>query len=201
MREAWRSYSSRNALASLRAAVSRSASRLIRAGCLSSRDSVRRGRQVMTGAADFVTDIRPDATGRRAVVPPIRGLLLAHGPVPADVRGMALPLPRLSRLLVIAATALLALMAVDVTAGLPLPAPLAPVWKWHYEAIELLAAGSLLLRAAHDRRERLAWSFLALGVVGATCGDLYWDISLAGLSTIPYPSAADALYLSFYPAA
>ena len=155
----------------------------------------------MTAAAEFVTGIRPDATARGAVAPPVRGFLLAHAPVRADVGGMALSLPRLSRLLVIAATALLALMAVDVTAGLPLPESLTPLWKWHYEAIELLAAGALLLRAAHDRRERLAWSFLALGVIAATCGDLYWDISLAGLSAIPYPSAADALYLAFYPAA
>jgi two-component system, cell cycle response regulator len=59
----------------------------------------------------------------------------------------------------------------------------------------------LILRALHERRERLAWSFLALGIVLSAFGDLYWDVSLAQLSAIPSPSAADWLYLSFYPAA
>jgi two-component system cell cycle response regulator len=114
---------------------------------------------------------------------------------------MLMPLPRVARALLAVATALLGLMALDVTVGLPVPASLAALWKWHYEAIEFLAAGVLLVRAAQDRRERAAWSFLALAIVAAACGDLYWDTSLAQLASIPYPSASDALYLSFYPAA
>ena len=110
-------------------------------------------------------------------------------------------LHRVSRILLVALVLTLGLMAIDVTVGLPVPAALAPIWKWHYEAIEFGAAALCLLRAASDRRERLAWSFVALAIVGTTCGDLYWDIVLAYKSSIPYPSPADAAYLSFYPAA
>ena len=110
-------------------------------------------------------------------------------------------LHRVSRILLVALVLTLGLMAIDVTVGLPVPAALAPIWKWHYEAIEFGAAALCLLRAASDRRERLAWSFVALAIVGTSCGDLYWDIVLAYKSSIPYPSPADAGYLSFYPAA
>jgi two-component system cell cycle response regulator len=114
---------------------------------------------------------------------------------------MVMSLPRMSRTLLAAATVTLALMAVDVTVGLPVPGGLQPIWKWHYEAIELTTAAVCLLRAIGEPRERLAWSFIALAITGSACGDFYWDIVLAHLSSIPYPSAADAFYLSFYPAA
>ena len=76
---------------------------------------------------------------------------------------MVKPLPRVAWLLVATATGA-ARPDGGGHHGRPAgPRPLAWPWKWHYEAIEYLAAGVLLIRAAQDRRERLAWSFLALG--------------------------------------
>ena len=72
---------------------------------------------------------------------------------------------------------------------------------WHYEAIEFAAAAICGLRAVSERRERLAWSIIALGIASYGCADLYWDVVLQHLPEIPYPSAADAMYLAFYPAA
>jgi two-component system, cell cycle response regulator len=108
---------------------------------------------------------------------------------------------RLALVLLGATFAALGLKAVDATVGLPLPGFLAGIWAWHYVAIEFAAAAVCGLRAVAERRERLAWSIIALGIVSYGCADLYWDVVLENMSAIPYPSAADGMYLAFYPAA
>ena len=103
--------------------------------------------------------------------------------------------------LLTAAIVAVALKAVDVSVGLPLPGPLGGIWVWHYQAIEFTAAAVCALRAVSERRERLAWSIIALGIVSYGFADLYWDVVLEDMPAIPYPSLADAMYLAFYPAA
>lgn len=108
---------------------------------------------------------------------------------------------RLAYALLAAAIAAVALKAVDTGLAFTLPGILESLWAWHYSAIEFAAAGICALRAVSERRERLAWSVIAVGIASFGCADLYWDVVLQHMDSIPYPSAADAMYLAFYPAA
>jgi hypothetical protein len=49
------------------------------------------------------------------------------------------------------------------------------------------------------REERLAWTVLGLGILSYAAGDFVLSWGYAGPP--PFPSAADAFWLSFYPAA
>src|SRR5580704_11295310 len=69
--------------------------------------------------------------------------------------------------------------------------------RWLYDALELLAAGGCLLRAAWVRTERSAWALLGLGVLSFAVGDILFDFVYGG--NPPTPSAADGFYLAFYP--
>ncbi len=121
---------------------------------------------------------------------------------PAAETGGRRPWPaRVAHWLLVAMIVTLALMAVDFTVGLPLPAGVRSIWYWQYAAIEFSAAAVCGLRALGERRERVAWIVMALGILSYAVADLYWDLVLSHMSEIPYPSLADALYLAFYPAA
>ena len=72
--------------------------------------------------------------------------------------------------------------------------------SWLYISILMGASAAILVRAATLPRERLAWSLIGLGVLGWSMGDVYWRSVMADLADPPFPSPADALYLSFYPA-
>jgi diguanylate cyclase (GGDEF)-like protein len=71
--------------------------------------------------------------------------------------------------------------------------------QWLAQIIQLGAAALCVLRAVRDRRERKAWLCLAAGMTLSAAGDLYYAIALAGLAEPPFPSWADALWISFYP--
>src|SRR3954471_19907317 len=76
------------------------------------------------------------------------------------------------------------------------------VWDKAYNGAEYLGIAIVVLRALRTRgTERLAWAMLALGLSGFAAGDLYYTIALMGDRNAPYPSFADAGYLSIYPAA
>ncbi|MEX2449184.1 MAG: GGDEF domain-containing protein [Solirubrobacterales bacterium] len=67
-------------------------------------------------------------------------------------------------------------------------------------AIVIAAAGvACLLRAHAVPRERRAWLLIGLGVLGWAAGESYWVLFIVDNPNPPYPSFADALYLSFYP--
>ena len=70
---------------------------------------------------------------------------------------------------------------------------------WVYISLLFGAALLCLTRGALVRTDRGAWVALGLGLVFNGCGDLYWVLFLQNLETIPYPSLADALWLSAYP--
>ena len=55
--------------------------------------------------------------------------------------------------------------------------PVGPV-KWLHLAVMGAAAGLVLLRAARQRRERLAWTLLGLGVCAWILGELYFTVAL-----------------------
>jgi len=82
------------------------------------------------------------------------------------------------------------------------PPVLAGVWDEAYTAAEVLAIAACALRAWRSSgTERAAWAVLACGLLGYAAGDMYWTVALADLASPPYPSLADAGYLSIYPAA
>ncbi|MHB8119389.1 MAG: PAS domain-containing hybrid sensor histidine kinase/response regulator [Methanothrix sp.] len=66
-----------------------------------------------------------------------------------------------------------------------------------------LAAVSLLYAAfrseIYGRRARIAWTFLFLGQLSFTLGDITWAVLELGLHQEPIASASDGFYLMFYP--
>src|SRR3954449_10542261 len=65
-----------------------------------------------------------------------------------------------------------------------------------YHGVELCSTVICVLRARG--RERLAWGVLSVGLIGYGLGDVYYTIALG--DDPPFPSPADALYLSIFPA-
>ena len=72
--------------------------------------------------------------------------------------------------------------------------------SWLYLSVLLGAGGAILVRALTLPAERLAWALIGLGVLGWSFGEVYWRSVMVDLADPPFPSLADALYLSFYPA-
>jgi two-component system cell cycle response regulator len=68
---------------------------------------------------------------------------------------------------------------------------------WLYEGLEFLAASGCIWRAAVVRSERTAWLFIGAALLATTSGDVLYDFWYGG--NPPFPSAADAGYLAFYP--
>jgi two-component system cell cycle response regulator len=82
------------------------------------------------------------------------------------------------------------------------PPVLAGAWDDAYNACELLVVAACALRAARTSgAERAAWAVLSCGLLGYAAGDIYWTVALDDLASAPYPSPADAGYLSIFPAA
>jgi two-component system cell cycle response regulator len=103
-------------------------------------------------------------------------------------------------LLLIAASACLgAVVLLDL--GLVPSALFASVDK-AYNAAELLVIAACALRAFRTAgAERGAWAVLACGLLGYAAADVYYTVALQDLESPPFPSIADAGYLSIYPAA
>jgi two-component system cell cycle response regulator len=79
---------------------------------------------------------------------------------------------------------------------------LEPVWDKGYNATEFLAAAACGLRVVRSRgSERAAWAALTVGLFGFAAGDVYYTAALESMASPPFPSLADAGYLSIYPAA
>jgi diguanylate cyclase (GGDEF)-like protein len=69
-----------------------------------------------------------------------------------------------------------------------------------FTAAEFAAVAVAGVRVLCRRENRLAWGLIASGLLVWAGGDLVWTVWLNDLSNPPYPSIADALYLSMYPA-
>jgi two-component system cell cycle response regulator len=69
-----------------------------------------------------------------------------------------------------------------------------------YTAIEFVAVGVCAARALRRQQDRTAWLLISAGLLTWTAGDFVWTIWLDNVAQPPYPSVADALYLSWYPA-
>jgi len=69
-----------------------------------------------------------------------------------------------------------------------------------YNLVYVLAALALLLHVPQSRREGVGWRVLAAGMLCTAAGNAWFSLVLADLPAVPYPSVADAFYLSWYPA-
>ncbi|HKP19732.1 MAG TPA: diguanylate cyclase [Gaiellaceae bacterium] len=69
--------------------------------------------------------------------------------------------------------------------------------RWLYNALILLGLFACVVRAVAVRRERGAWIALSIGVGLWALGEIFYDFVYSG--SPPFPSAADAFYLGFYP--
>jgi two-component system, cell cycle response regulator len=70
-----------------------------------------------------------------------------------------------------------------------------------YNALLVLAAAVCAARGLTTTAERVPWLLLGLAIGFWASGDLYYTLFLSGADEVPFPSVADALYLSFYPLA
>jgi diguanylate cyclase (GGDEF)-like protein len=73
-------------------------------------------------------------------------------------------------------------------------------WDWLYNALEFGAVGLCGARALTRRRDRAAWLAVTIGMAFFAAADMYYSLAWGDADTVPFPSLADALYLSFYPA-
>ncbi len=70
--------------------------------------------------------------------------------------------------------------------------------EWVYDFITMTAALVTLARAAARKEERLPWALLGFGLLSWAAGDLYWTVVLREVSSPPFPSVDDVLYLAGY---
>jgi two-component system, cell cycle response regulator len=102
-----------------------------------------------------------------------------------------------------AVIAALVLLVAHNALGVPWPAfPPASWWDYLYNVIEFAAVALCGSRALLRERDRGAWAAITLGLLLFSAGDLYYSLVFGtGADSVPTPSLADAMYLSFYPAA
>ncbi|MFI6073905.1 putative bifunctional diguanylate cyclase/phosphodiesterase [Actinoplanes sp. NPDC051343] len=67
------------------------------------------------------------------------------------------------------------------------------------DAIYLLAALLVAIRAITVRQDRGAWLLMAGGLTCYAAGTVYWTAVLTKLNLQPYPSVADGMWLAYYP--
>jgi diguanylate cyclase (GGDEF)-like protein/PAS domain S-box-containing protein len=109
--------------------------------------------------------------------------------------------PSRDRWIAVTAAVLLAYLVLDVAVQLVLagdPAARAGAAALLMLPRDLLVVGIWLVAARVtrlDRRTSLAWLGLALAMTLMFAGDLAWAATLDGSGSLPFPSAADALYL------
>jgi two-component system, cell cycle response regulator len=71
---------------------------------------------------------------------------------------------------------------------------------WVYCGLIVAAGAACVTRAIGVREERAAWLVMGVGLVAWAAGEVTWTLVYSTDPNPPYPSAADVLYLTFYPA-
>jgi diguanylate cyclase (GGDEF)-like protein/putative nucleotidyltransferase with HDIG domain len=108
--------------------------------------------------------------------------------------------PALAKLLL--AVAVLGFAGVVVRDVLGVESVLTVVSDWSYNFTQVAALAACVLCALRTAGyERAAWAAFSAGLGGYLGGDLYYSFVLSGMESPPFPSPADAGYLSIYPAA
>jgi two-component system, cell cycle response regulator len=73
--------------------------------------------------------------------------------------------------------------------------------SWLYGGLLSAAVIACFVRATTSPDERAPWLLMTVGMAAWTLGDIYWMVDLSDRPSVPVPSAADGLYLAFYPLA
>jgi two-component system cell cycle response regulator len=107
---------------------------------------------------------------------------------------------RRGQLLCVGLLALLAVYVVQTLLGHVHGGPTDPA-TMVYNALLVLAAAACAARGLTATEERVPWLLLGLAIGLWACGDLYYTFFFSGVDEVPFPSVADAFYLSFYPVA
>ena len=68
-----------------------------------------------------------------------------------------------------------------------------------YNGLLVISALFCLGRPLRHEEARLPWALIGLGLLAWVIGDLYWEFAFADLDEVPFPSVADAFYLTLYP--
>ena len=71
---------------------------------------------------------------------------------------------------------------------------------WVYCGLIVAAGAACVTRAVAVQEERAAWLVMGIGLVAWAAGEVTWTLAYANDPNPPYPSVADVLYLTFYPA-
>ena len=71
---------------------------------------------------------------------------------------------------------------------------------WVYCALVSAAGVACVMRAVVVREERAAWTVMGLGLLAWAAGEVTWTLLYSNDPDPASPSAADVMYLSFYPA-
>jgi len=69
-----------------------------------------------------------------------------------------------------------------------------------HNALMVVAGLMVAVRVVAERSERAAWICVGVALVTYAAGEIVWNSAFATLDEPPYPSIADALWLTFYPA-
>ena len=69
-----------------------------------------------------------------------------------------------------------------------------------YNVLLFAGAGLLPLARGRDPRGALPWLVMGFAIVSWTAADIVWTAVYANDPNAPYPSIADALWLTWYPA-
>jgi signal transduction histidine kinase len=69
---------------------------------------------------------------------------------------------------------------------------------WPIGVLSVCSGGFCAARAVLQRRERLAWALLSVGITSSGCGFILWALVYEHQTAPPYPSLADALWIPYF---
>src|SRR6266508_1423240 len=95
---------------------------------------------------------------------------------------------------------LMAFFTLQISTGGGGPGLSAFLQDYLYNALLFAGAGFCLWRAVAIREARLQWLIVGFAIVSWTAADIVWTAVYADDPNAPYPSIADALWLTWYPA-
>jgi hypothetical protein len=122
---------------------------------------------------------------------------VSSAPLSADPAREMFAVPRALRVVWVLLAALVAVEATHEVLGLAGPEALYE--SWFHDSVLVASAVLVLARAAREPRERGAWLAFGIGLVCWSTGTVLWDALYEGVARPPYPTAADVLWLLWYP--
>jgi hypothetical protein len=116
-------------------------------------------------------------------------------------RHVAILLGRGARVVTGALLGVLVVAYLTLAVVLPESDPVMAFFRTYVHSGLMVAAAAIaVVAAARARGERLAWTMTAIGLVAFAGGEIVWRFVYADDASPPYPSWADALWLTTYPA-